>query len=243
VDAEIRTLPEFPVPGLVKLAVTPVGRESGIESETSPVKPIWREIDTSMSSWLPGFIVTEPVLSVILLRPGCVVDIFKFASREATPVALALTRTVTLVVWTLVAALILTLPVLPVPGFVNVADTPAGKDSGMDSETEPVKPDAREMDTLTSRCPPGVTETELGLNEILLIPGGWAVVMLRLASREATPEALARTRTATVVSCALVDADIRTLPELPAPGLVKLAVTPGGRESGIDNVTDPVNPD
>ena len=84
---------------------------------------------------------------------------------------------------------------------------------------------------------------ELGLKEMLLMPGGCDVAILRLASLDAIPGELARTRTVTLVSWALLDAVILTFPELPVPGLVKLADTPAGRESGIDRETEPVNPD
>jgi hypothetical protein len=128
-------LPEFPVRGWVSVAVTPLGRPL-VESVTLPVK-LLRVRLTARLALPPRTSVNELGLTLLIAMVGVVTVRVKVAAPDETPVPLAV-----MVIWVLpaiavLAALRLMLPEFPVPGWVYVAVTPAGR--VLESVTLPVK--------------------------------------------------------------------------------------------------------
>ena len=129
-------VPEFPVPGWVYVAVTPLGRLL-VESVTLPVK-LLRVRLTVRLALPPRASVTELELTLLIAMVGVVTVRVKVAVAE-TPLPLAvmvMDRLLTRVA--LLAAFRLMVPEFPVPGWVYVAVTPLGR-LLVESVTLPVK--------------------------------------------------------------------------------------------------------
>jgi hypothetical protein len=129
-------LPEFPVRGWVSVAVTPLGRPL-VESVTLPVKLLRVRLTVRLCALPPRTSVNELGLTLLIAMVGVVTVRVKVAAPDETPVPLAV-----MVIWVLpaiavLAALRLMLPEFPVPGWVYVAVTPAGR--VLESVTLPVK--------------------------------------------------------------------------------------------------------
>lgn len=89
-----------------------------IKSDTLPVNPLTRVIVADMDTLLPGFSVTEEgEMERLPIPAGHATVKLNVLVVEDTPVPLALTVCVVVPVATLVDAVSVIVPVLPVPGW------------------------------------------------------------------------------------------------------------------------------
>jgi len=119
----------------------------------------------------------------------------------------------------LLEAFRLTVPEVPVPGWVMVAVTPLGKVL-TESETLPVKPLRVRVTVTLWAEPPRASVIEVGLTLLIAILGG-VTVRLKVEVTDETPlppAVIVIVRP--VTSVALLEAARLMLPELPVPGWV-----------------------
>jgi hypothetical protein len=241
-DVAVRVIvPVFPVPGPEEVAVTPLGKVLVIESDTLPVYPLILVIVAVRVTLLPGFKVTDVGVTERLPIPSIFLTLrLNVSVSDWTPVPSALTVCVVVLIFTLVDAVRLIVPVLLVPGPENVADTPLGNVLVIESETLPVYPLTLVIVAVSETLPPGLSVTEVGVTERLPMPSKFSTISVKVSVFDALPVPLALTVCVVVPKLTLVTAVKVIEPVFPVPGCTYVAVTPEGSVLVIVRETLPV---